>query len=416
MKYIKYLVILLFIVFLWVGNYYYHKAVFDFWKFKKSNQEVWKLWNIKQDYLHFFVLHDTTPLYTFKNWILTKYAKYSYENNKNWLIFPNQETAADLKYIQDIQYLASFRNTYEAKQLYSELNYVTDLSPFRVWIYTLWLLLIPTPIDAKENNFVDKLSSWNKATTLWEKWVFFNCNKSKIKNILSLNNKDYFKYAYSKSWTFYKENKNPCKTIDLPSQLWFNYFYYQKDLKNSVKNYKIAGFMQDALPWVIWMVAVVNWMLWQHEKWMYLLLEKAANLYNKLKNTTNKKQAKIYENSLNTTIKRAQAELNFYIISKADQKHPECKKNYECLVKNWYIKNQINILKANCSRYFNPYKIKSFEDLFSQNISYSLENAKCFLLWLNAQNWYIKNWKLHTVLRKTWTYFYDPDLQTWWEK
>lgn len=416
MKKLKILAFILLLLGLGIWNYFYHKVTYSYWIFKKDNPDFPKL-NIKNDYYTFFFNHDTTPLYTFKNDILTKYEKYAFLNKKSGLFLPHQETLADLKYIQDIQYLASFRNTYEAKQLYTELNYVTNLSPYRPGIYTLGLLVIPAWTRwAKDLNFVEKLKNWKQTVKLWEKWIFFNCDKNKINNILKLSDKEYFKYAYSKTWDFYKQNMNPCKNQELPQQLGFDYFYYLRDLPNTIKYYKIAGFFKNALAGVIWMVAVANWILWEHEKWMYLLLNKASNIYQKLQKEKSEKEKKLISSLLNDTIKRAQAELNFYIVNQADQKHSECNKQYKCLIKNWYIKQEIENLFNQCKQHFNPYQIKSFKDLFSQNISNSIENAKCFLLGLNLQSWYIKNWQLYTVLRKNWAYFWNPDLQTWWEK
>ncbi len=415
MKYFKYAFFVLLVLLLWVGNYFYHKLVFNNNSTTKNYSFLKKL-EFKNDYFHYFFLKNVTPLYTFKNDILTKYQKYSFENHKSWLIFPHQETLADLKYIQDIQYLASFRNTYEAKQLYSELNYVTNLSPYRVGIYVLGLLVMPAWTKSSGMWFFWKMTNWKQTVKLGEKGVFFNCNKNKIKNILSLPNSEYFKYAYSKTGDFYLKNSNPCKSIDLPSQLAFDYFFYLRDLKNSAKYYKVAWFQKDALPGIIWMVAVVNWIMGEHEKAIYLMLNKAAWIYNKLVKEKSTKEKKLLENLLNWTIKRAQAELNFYIVSQADTKHPECNKNYDCLVKKWYIAKEINNLVNKCRKIYNPYKIKSFTDLFSQNISYSLQNAKCFLLLLNIQTWYIKNGQLKTVLRKNWTYYWNPDYETWWEK
>jgi len=113
---------------------------------------------------------------------------------------------------------------------------------------------------------------------------------------------------------------------------------------------------------------------------MYLMLTKASSLYEKLKNTENSKEASFIEENLNNTIKRAQAELNFYIVTQADQKHPECDKQYDCLVKKGYVKQEIENMLSYCQKYFDFNKIKSFKDLFSKNINLSIQNAKCFLL------------------------------------
>ena len=415
MKLLKITILALILIVGIVGNYFYHKIVFSYLKFKESYPNI--NLNIKNDYYTYFFKHDPTPLYTFKNDILTKYQKYSFLNKKSGLIFPHQETVADLEYISDIQYLASFKKVYEAKQIYEELNYVTNLSPYRPWIYNLGLLIIPVGTkEDKKLTFLQKLSIRKQTVNLWEKWIFFNCDSKKIKNILDLPDDRYFHYAYSKTWEFFNQNKNPCNDLELPQNLWFDYYYYLRDLPNTVKYYKVAGFFDESLPWIIWMVAVVNWMLWEHEKSMYLMLTKASSLYEKLKNTENSKEASFIEENLNNTIKRAQAELNFYIVTQADQKHPECDKQYDCLVKKGYVKQEIENMLSYCQKYFDFNKIKSFKDLFSKNINLSIQNAKCFLLWLNIQSWYIKNNQLHTVFRENWTYYWDEDLQTWWEK
>ena len=417
MTILKKIIIILFLIIFIFWNIAYHKAVLIYNKFSKNHPYIANIFYVKNDYVKYFFYHDVTPLYTFKNDILTKYQKYSFSNKKNWLIFLHQKTLADLKYIQDIQYLASFKNTYEAKQLYSELNYVTNLAPYRAWIYTLWLLIIPAWSKmAQKLSFIEKIVNRKNTVKLWEKWIFFNCDKDKIENILNLSNDNFFKLAYAKTWELYKKLSNPCKTSDLPQQLWFDYFYYLKDLKKSVKYYKVASFFKDSLTWIIWMVAIVNWMLWEHEKWIYLLLTRASSIYKKLNTKLPEKEKKIYENSLKSTIKRAEVELNYYIINQADNNHKECNKQYSCLEKKGYINTEIIKLLNECKKIFSLYKIKTLNDLFSKNISYSIENAKCFLLWLNIQNGYIQNWKLKTIFYTGWTYYWNTRLQTWWEK
>jgi len=394
-------------------TYFYHEAVLNTDQFQKK---YWINLPIKNDYKHFFYMQNIDPIYIFKNKLLDKYSKYSFQYNKHWLVYPHQQLIADLKYIWDIQYASSVQNPYQAKYLYNDLNYITNLSPFWTEIYNIWLLILPAPKNAKWLNWIEMLSNRRKTISLWEKGIFFNCNKKKIENILSLKDEEYFHLAYSKTWTLYKQNVNPCKTIDIPEQLWFDYFYYLKDLENTIKYYKIAWFMKNALDWIIWMVAVANGMLWEHEKGMYLLMQKAINIYEKLNKSQTDKEIKFLSDILNSTIQRAQEELNFYIISQADNLWKECNKNYICLVNKWYIQKVIDKLKNECSNEFDLNQIKSFEDIFSKNIQNSLKNSKCFLLWVSIQNWYIKKWQLKTILIKNWTYFYDHENQIWWIK
>jgi len=46
------------------------------------------------------------------------------------------------------------------------------------------------------------------------------------------------------------------------------------------------------------------------------------------------KEVKNYKKLISSSIKRAQEELNFYIIEKAEEKSKKCDKDYKCLVKN----------------------------------------------------------------------------------
>jgi len=371
--------------------------------------------DIYNDYRHFFYLQNHDPIYVFKNQLLNKYSKYSFQNNTFWLVYPNQQTLADINYISNIQYAGSFRNTYEATFLYNDFNYITNLSPYFLAVYNLWQLILPIGKTSTNFTLKDKLNNWKNVAKLWKKWIYFNCNKQKIRNILSLSNKEYLKIAYSKTWNFYKQNSNPCPDIQLPEWLWFNYFYYLKDIKNTIKYYKIAGFQKNALAGIIWMVAVANWLLWEHEKSIYMLLEKINWLNNRLneKWLSNKKIMTL-KSVIDNSIKRALDELNFYIISQTDKRHPECNKQYSCLETKWYIKDEINSLLNYCKSNTNFLNIKTIGEIFSKNIKVSLSNSKCFLLSISLSDWKIKNWNLYSSLLSWWTYYYDTDRQDWW--
>ena len=75
MRYFVGLLFILSIVFI----YFYHSIVLNNYDFqKKYNVNI----NVKNDYRHFFYLQNHDPIFVFKNNILNKYAKYSFDNKK----------------------------------------------------------------------------------------------------------------------------------------------------------------------------------------------------------------------------------------------------------------------------------------------------------------------------------------------
>lgn len=406
----KYFIWILFTVSI-IISFFYKQVVFNN-KIFKDNYNI-KL-DIKNDYNHFFFLKNQNPLYIFKSNAIKKYSVYTYKNNKPNLIYSNQQTIADINYIGNIQYVGNIIESFTAKFLNNELNNITDISPYWTHIYNLWQTLLPASKHYEGN--VDKQLTWQNSVQLWEKWIFFNCDKKKIKNILSLPNDKYMKIAYSKSWRFYEENKNPCTDKQIPSNLWFNYFQYLKNLKKSVKYYKITWFDETALPWIIGMVWVVNGMLWEHEKAMYILIQRAISMYNIISSSKkiDEKKIKNYKDMIKNSINRAEEELHFYIIEQAENKSKICKKDYKCLVKNWYIQQEVKELKNKCMKDINLKSIKTIKDIITINTKQSLETTKCFLLWIWETNGYIINWQLQSAIIKWWKYYYDKNNQRWW--
>lgn len=386
----------------------YKDAVLNNHLFNKKNYIKIK---IKNDYRQYFFYKEKNPIYVFKNKILDKYIENKFENKKNSLIYPHQQTIAIIDYIKDIQYISSVWKTYKAKFLHNKLNQLTNLSPHRTHIYDLWSLLLPTS-KSSDISKKRKYKTWEDAIKLWEKWVYFNCDPKKIKNIKQIKEENFFDYAYSKTWWFYQENKNPCISKSIASNLWFNYFHYLKDLSNTIKYYKIAWFHEDALAWTIWMVSIANWMLWEHEKSMYLMVQKIISLQQNTKdNDMNQKKIEYTKKQIKKNWQRAQEELNFYIISQAEKNSTNCKKNYECLKKNNLIEKEINKLKKKC---WKNKKIESLDKIINKNIKTSIQNSKCLLFWLSINNQYIIWWKLKSALIEDWKYFYDKDKKTRW--
>jgi len=392
-----------------ISIYFYKQIVFDKEEFtKKFHKNI----NLKNDYIHYYYLVDENPIYVFKKNLFDNYEKWSFENKKDGLVFPQQQVIADLTYISTIQYAASFKDIFYAKFLSNEFNYITNLSPFWVDIYSFSQLILPASKNNPEK-YEEKLENWEKTVKIGEKWVYFNCDKEKIKNILSLKDKDFFKYAYSKKWKFYNENKNPCKNWnDLEKYLAFNYMYYLKDYDNAIKYYKIASFFENSLAWTIGMVSVINSMAGEHEKAIYMFIQRLKGLENKLKNPKiTEKEAKNIQDYYKTTFKRMQEELNLYIIANADKNWKDCKKEYKCLWEKWYIQKEIEKLINECKK-VNIQNIKSITDI-KWNTDEIIEKWKCVLLNLALWKWYIQKDKLVSPLLNSSYYWFDKKDELW---
>lgn len=392
-------------IFIW---FFYHEIAFDYQNFKKKYGIDL---DIKNDYSHYFYDGDRNPVFIFKNNFLEKYAKRSFENNKSWLVQANQQTFADIQYIKNIQYIASYMETYQAKYMYEEFNNLTSLSPFWTEIYKVWALMMPARKTDSRLNEENKQKSWENVIKLWEKWIFFNCSKEKIKNIINLTDEEYLKLAYAKSWDFYENNVNPCTDSELANGLGFNYFYYMQDLLKTIQSYKIAWFDSNALAGTIGMVSVANGLLWEHEKAIYMMIQKIINLEKQAESAHDKEY---YEKEISNSIKRAIEELNFYILQKSWEQNAACKQDYKCLEENGNIENEIKKIKNYCLNKINPHNIKSVEDIIDNDVQNSLENAKCFLLAYSTNLWFIKNNKLSSAMLSWWSYYYDEKLGRRW--
>ncbi len=406
----KYFIGILFIISI-IISFFYKEAVF----YSKDFQDKYNIKiNIDNDYTKFFFQQNHNPLYVFKKDYLNTYSVYAHENNKSNVVYPHQQTVADIDYMRNIQYAASSTETFKVKYLYNELNNITNISPYWDHIYEFWQLLLPASKSYRGD--LDKNLTWENTIKLWEKWIFFNCNQEKIKNILTLKDEEYMKLAYNKTWKLYKKNKNPCSDKTIASSLWFNYFHYIKNLEKTVKYYKIAWFDETALPWTIWMVSVANGILWKHEKAIYMLIQRAISMYDALENNIklDKKQVENYNRQIENSLKRAQEELHFYIIKQAEEKSEKCKKNYNCLISSNNIEKEIKNLQQYCIKNVNIGSIKTIKDIINTNTQKSLETSKCFLLWFWKNNWYINNWKLKSAIIEWWTYYYDKENQRWW--
>lgn len=390
--------------------FFYHDIVFD--KRAFESKYAIKL-NIKNDYTSYFYNRDQNPRFIFKNNFLDKYARRSFENNKSWLIQAEQQTLTNINYIRNIQYIASYIETFQAKYMYEEFNNLTSMSPFWSEIYKVWALIMPAWKTYEKVDEKYKQKTRENTIKLWEKGKFFNCSKEKIKNILSLSDEKYLKIAYSKDWEFYQKNSNPCKDSEIVWWLGFNYFYYIKNLWKTIENYKIAWFSKNALDGTIGMVSVVNGLFWEYEKSMYLMIQKIINIENVLKKSW---ENEYYQKQVASSILRAKEELNFYIIEQASRKSQKCKKSYKCMLENKKIEKEINKLRNYCIEKVDIMKIRSIQDIINHNMQKSVENAKCFLFAYSENSWTIKDGKLKSSIISWWNYYYDEKMKRRWVK
>jgi len=391
-----------------VALYFYHSIVFYKKDFEaKYNVKV----DLKNDYIHYYFLVDENPIYVLKKDLLDKYVVWSFDNKKSGLIYPNQQTIADINYISDIQYAAAFKDIYNAKFLSNELNYVTNLSPFWVDIYNFAQLILPVSKSSKIY-LNSKIENWYKVIKLWEKGIYFNCDKKKIDNIKNLPDNEFFKIAYSKTWDFYKKNKNPCTNYELPDNLAFNYMYYLKDYKDAKIYYKVAAFHDNVPYWIIWMVSVLNSLSWEHEKAIYMFIQRLKWLETTLKDKSlSDKEYKKLQDYYDLTFRKLQEEFNLYIISQADKEAKDCKKDYKCLWEKGYITREIEKIKTMC-RKEDLSNIKSISDI-TWTTEEVIKKAKCILLSLAFQKWYIQKNKFISPLLNSSFYKYDENRQSW---
>lgn len=203
--------------------------------------------------------------------------KINYEFVKHPDLIPNKQFAkytsfwyanlrADIYWIEAIQYIWSNVIWSEYKKyLFKIIDLITELNPYFEKPYIIWQLLLPTYNEnyekLSEKTQKENIIQWEK---IWLKWIENFCNKEKINLIKNETNLE-------KIWSD-SRYKNPCKSFDIPFWLWFIYYYYLNNPKESSLYYKIASANDNSLEWSKVMAAIMSWKWWDREKSIMMFL------------------------------------------------------------------------------------------------------------------------------------------------
>ena len=185
---------------------------------------------------------------------------------------------ADYNWLESIQYIGSnaISSAYK-KYLYPMLNLITDLNPYFINPYKIWMLLLPDYNPRYESlNDDQKLKYIKQAEALGLKWIKNFCDKKKIEAIKKEDN-------LQKIWTLDKY-KNPCKNYIIPYYLAYIYYFYLKDPKTASDYYKITSANTDSLEWAKILAAIMKWKGWDREKAFLMFL----NIWKTLDNSKDK--------------------------------------------------------------------------------------------------------------------------------
>lgn len=409
-----------FIIIIWILiNLVYKTLIYD----PRIIKNYWFdfLSDFKNNYINYFYYKNEQPVFVWNDNVFKEYVDFCFENNQNCIIFPFQKTYADFIWLSSIQYVWSVSSPNDLNNLYKMLDNLTYLSPFRDYPYIFWELLIPVSKNDLTVSIDQKIQKWTNAISLWEKWIRFNCNSSKINNIKNISYSWFFDSFVSKD-KFFDENKNPCFTYELPLYLWFNYFFYLWDFENSAKYYKIASMDQDAPEISAAMIPIVYWKSWEHIKSLNLWISKYFTLKNELNKNSTQQKVEIIEKQMDEAIRKAVFELHLHFLKTTNEDLSDknwynlCYFDYKCLVEKLFLKKSINTLVNQCELDFwkngNDFKI-DFE-----NIEKYENNVVCMVLWYSLVNWYtnFESWKLNYPFSSDdipFTYFWDDELKKW---
>lgn len=408
--------------------YFQHLVTFDaeevtlFWK----TYDLSKDWYFTSYYSKYFFLKDENPTYVWRNDVFTKYAKSCHESNKTCLVLPHQQSFADSQWISSIQYIWSVFATERAPYLPDLLDNITNLSPYWDYPYFFWQLLIPVSKWSINQDLLtenQRKESRKKWIVIWEKWRYYNCDPIKVEKILWLETKEFYRIV-SLKWSEYEELNNVCDLVDIPSYLWFNYFYYLNDWENSAKNYKLASFDDNSIASSSSMVAIVTWRQWEHLKSMHLWFSQYQSLLEKYNQSapTDKDRDMLLTKS-NEALQKSLAQYQLNVIKKADESmfdKPECMRNFKCLVDSWailrIIKEQIPVCQSlNIQQ--SDLNLQDYAQLSEEDNELTTK-LQCVMLSYWLSSWYIdiNTWNfIHPQKWEDWvfTFKFDEDLTNW---
>ncbi len=252
-------------------------------------------------------IYNKKPSFLFDYKTLDKYNQYCKNTKKRIFCqsFIYQKFFADLMRISRIQYIWKSAQRQEILYFTEIINFITALTPRKVYPYTFAQLIWPISKNAKVDESVKK-QSWIDTVTLWKKGIAYVCNGDN------------------------------CPNYDLPNHLAFNYFYYLKANTEAEKYYKLATNQEDAPEITKQMPAIVAWSLNNHLKSMNLWFAKLpVNIDFK-----NEFQMKEYEKN----IKKSVFELSLYLIQQSSEKALKswnCVQEIKCLKDKFYLKNEV---------------------------------------------------------------------------
>jgi len=271
------------------------------------------------------------------------------EKNINCNVFGHQQFVSDIYRISNIQYISKFIFREKIENFDKIIKNINNLSPKRIYPYIFAQTIWPIP----ETNNVDektKIESWYSTLDIWENGIKYNCEKTKIKQIenwsekLFLSNIDNTKY------------QNPCPIYELAHQMWFNYFYYTKNLNLAISRYKISAMHQNSPPMAKTMPAIISSSLWQNQKAIVMRYDRIIDTQSKIKKSKNIKQIEKYEKDIDYFLKKAIFAISIDILEKSEKanlwlsENQNCLKDISCLIDNWYFEYSLMQEYENCKK------------------------------------------------------------------
>ncbi len=317
-----------------------------------------------------------------KNYIKFREIKYNKVNHPENL--PTSEFAkatafwfenvkSDIYWLETIQYIwwNAASSAYK-KYLYKIINLITDLNPYFVHSYNIWMLLLPDYNHRYENlEKEEQLEYINQWVKLWLKWIKNFCNEDKIELIKKEDN-------LQNIWTLDKY-KNPCKSYEIPYYLAFIYYFYLHDNIKASNYYKIASANTDSLEWAKILSAIMKGKWWDREKAFLMFL----NIWKNLDTSENLVCSKFTDilqnkigfnifqkNNLDYKLIQYASDLREKVFPKSDWKDENLKSNPEC---SKYVNKAI--------RELNLYYIEEANKIYKKNTWKNAKNAKVLFEW-----------------------------------
>lgn len=183
-----------------------------------------------------------------------------------------ENSRADIYRLETIQYIGwnAVSSAYK-KYLFKILDLITDLNPYFVHPYKIWMLLLPDYNPRYEDiNKEQELEYVKQGEQLWLKWIENFCDKDKVELIKKQDD-------LQKIWTDEKY-KDPCMSYEIPYYLAYIYYFHLQDPSSASDYYKIASANTDSVEWAKILSAIMRWKGWDREKAFLMFLNIWKNL------------------------------------------------------------------------------------------------------------------------------------------